>query len=209
MQRRIIDSKTYWDNRYKHGGTSGDGSYGRLADYKARIINDFLNEHSINTVIEFGCGDGNQLGLVNWPKYVGTDISPTAIEMCRSKFSSVENLSFEMLNDLNTEPVDLTISMDVIYHLIEDEIFISHMKQLFYYSNQFVIIYSSDFDERGAGHVRHRRFSDWIKANISNFDLMTTEENPFHISKKLEGGPQSSASIQIYKKIEKSVFTHA
>lgn len=43
------------------GGTSGAGSYGVLAEFKAEVINSLLLEHSILTAIEFGCGDGSQL----------------------------------------------------------------------------------------------------------------------------------------------------
>ena len=34
----------YWDQRYKKGGNSGAGSYGRLAEFKAEIINKFIKE---------------------------------------------------------------------------------------------------------------------------------------------------------------------
>lgn len=32
-------SKEYWEQRYAGGGTSGAGSYGKLAEFKAEIIN--------------------------------------------------------------------------------------------------------------------------------------------------------------------------
>ncbi|MDR2439202.1 MAG: class I SAM-dependent methyltransferase [Planctomycetaceae bacterium] len=79
-------SKRYWDNRYCQGGNSGAGSYGRLAEFKAEILNKFVTENNINSVIEFGCGDGNQLMLANYPYYIGVDVSPKAIEICRELF---------------------------------------------------------------------------------------------------------------------------
>jgi hypothetical protein len=54
-------SETYWIARYKRGGDSGRGSYGKLAQFKAGVINKFVEANKINTIIEFGCGDGNQL----------------------------------------------------------------------------------------------------------------------------------------------------
>ena len=45
---RKIDSKNYWEKRYLKGGDSGDGSYGKLAEFKAKIMNRFVKENSPN-----------------------------------------------------------------------------------------------------------------------------------------------------------------
>ena len=78
-----FDSKEYWENRYKYQGNSGAGSYGKLAEFKAEVINEFINENNINNVIEFGCGDGNQLNLFNIKNYLGFDVSDTIIKLCQ------------------------------------------------------------------------------------------------------------------------------
>jgi len=65
----------YWQQRYARGGNSGDGSYGKLADFKAEVLNEAVKELGITSVIEFGCGDGNQLTLANYPAYTGVDTS--------------------------------------------------------------------------------------------------------------------------------------
>ena len=31
-------SAEYWENRYAYGGSSGQGSYGRLAKFKAEVV---------------------------------------------------------------------------------------------------------------------------------------------------------------------------
>jgi hypothetical protein len=79
--------KSYWESRYASGGTSGAGSYGNLATYKANYLNDFVKKNNISKVIEFGCGDGNQLSLSNYSLYIGLDISENAINMCRLKYN--------------------------------------------------------------------------------------------------------------------------
>src|SRR5438270_10704846 len=61
------NSSSYWNRRYVAGGTSGAGSYGRLARFKADVLNAFVAESGIASVIEFGCGDGAQLALSNYP----------------------------------------------------------------------------------------------------------------------------------------------
>src|SRR5262249_12471902 len=70
-------SASFWEGVYQKGETSGPGSYGRLAVFKAEILNKFVREKAVNSVIEFGCGDGAQLELATYPKYVGVDVSTT------------------------------------------------------------------------------------------------------------------------------------
>ncbi len=52
----MTGSVDYWERNYATGGTSGEGSYGPLADFKARILNSFVAEHDVRSVIELGCG---------------------------------------------------------------------------------------------------------------------------------------------------------
>ena len=82
----FIGSKNYWIERYDSGGNSGDGSYGKLAEFKAEILNEFVQQNNIKTIIEYGSGDGNQLTLAEYPSYTGFDVSPKALSLCREKF---------------------------------------------------------------------------------------------------------------------------
>jgi hypothetical protein len=48
LTRRILgplfpDSATYWEQRYARGWNSGVGSYGRLAEFKAQVLNNFCS----------------------------------------------------------------------------------------------------------------------------------------------------------------------
>lgn len=83
-----IDSKVYWEWRYRKGDDSGEHSAGRLAEYKADFINEFVAEKHIRTVLELGCGDGKQLSLVKSPYNLGADIFETAIELCEAQSAS-------------------------------------------------------------------------------------------------------------------------
>src|SRR5579859_8234848 len=62
-QLQFRGSSTYWEERYRAGGNSGAGSYGRLAEFKAEVLNGFVHSRGIRSVVEFGCGDGAQLAL--------------------------------------------------------------------------------------------------------------------------------------------------
>lgn len=175
-------SAQYWERRYASGGNSGKGSYGDLAAFKAAYLNRFVTEHHIETVIEFGCGDGAQLALAQYPRYLGFDVSDTALAWCRSKFVDDPGKTFRRAADYAGEQADLVLSLDVIFHLIEDQIFELYMRRLFFAAERFVIAYSSDFDQpadRKACHVRHRRFSAWVARHAPEFEQIERLENPF------------------------------
>src|SRR5260370_40522100 len=135
LRHRILfrSSAAYWERRYTHGGTSGVGSYGDLAKSKATFLNDFVRGHGIKSVVEFGCGDGNQLSLADYPSYVGLDVSRAAIGLCRQRFATDPSKSFFLYDGTcfadrgGVFAADLAISLDVIYHLIEDQVFETYM----------------------------------------------------------------------------------
>lgn len=160
------DSASYWEQRYARGGHSGAGSYSQLADFKARFLNAYVEKHGIEHVLELGSGDGNQLTLAHYPRYTGLDISASAVAQCRERFADDDSKQFFLLGDYKGEPADLVLSLDVIYHLVEDTTFEDYMTRLFDHAEQRVIIFSSNVDDTSADfgtHVRQRRFSDWIE----------------------------------------------
>jgi SAM-dependent methyltransferase len=165
---RFQGSSTYWKERYQQGGTSGPGSAGRLAEFKAEVLNDFVAKNNIQSVIEFGCGDGVQLGLAKYARYVGVDVAEGSVANCRRRFAGDATKTFYLANQLpaNLGRLDLVLSLDVIFHLVENKIFDAYMQSLFARAERFVAIYSSDKDQPGdAPHVRHRAFTQWIKVH--------------------------------------------
>src|SRR5205085_12336730 len=97
--RPFPGSKNYWEGRYSAGGNSGVGSYGKFAEFKAAVINQFVAQHALRSVIEFGCGDGNQLMLARYPTYLGFDVSETAVATCRKLFAGDANKQFCLVAD--------------------------------------------------------------------------------------------------------------
>ncbi len=179
-------SKAYWERRYNRNGNSGIGSYGENALYKANVVNHFVENNKIKNVIEFGCGDGNQLKQFHFPKYIGFDVSPTAVKLCKEIFKKDHSKQFFLLTEKNVHQTiaefnaELSLSLDVIYHLIEDEIYEKYMQCLFSASSQYVIIYAWDVEEKKNYHVRHRKFTKWIESNVTDFQLIErVSENSF------------------------------
>jgi hypothetical protein len=197
---KFENSKDYWISRYNTGGNSGPGSYNELAEYKANILNGFVLENDIESVIEFGSGDGNQLKYSNYPNYIGFDVSDKVIELCKNQFLEDQNKSFKLVSEYTDESAELVISLDVIYHLIEDEIFEDYMHKLFSSSSRFVIIYSSNKDDQTGNilpHVMHRKFTDWVKNNINDWELMEHIPNKIRFSGNANTG--SFADFYIFK----------
>lgn len=198
----LLDSASYWQNRYQEGGNSGPGSYGILARYKAEIINDFVSRNSVISVIEFGCGDGNQLALASYPSYTGFDISDDAIALCCSRFKSDSTKIFRHMQEYGSETADLVLSLDVVYHLVEDEIYAEYMARLFAAACKYVIVYSSNFDQKDympSSHVRHRCFTKWVRINEPNWQLTRHIPNSFPYVDNLNQG--SLADFFVFSRI--------
>jgi hypothetical protein len=193
-------SEKYWEYRYANGGNSGAGSYNLLARFKADILNEFVATNAIERIIEFGCGDGNQLTLAQYPDYIGFDVSETAVSICKNRFKSDTKKAFRILVDYYEEKADLVLSLDVIYHLIEDEIFEKYMQRLFKASTKYVIIYSIDVDGPIMNHVRAREFTKYIKENITNWELIKHIPNKYPYQKDKPDETSWSAFF-FYKKI--------
>ncbi len=203
-----LKSGEFWNNHYERGGNSGTGSYNRLSEFKANIINDFIVSKKIDTTIELGCGDGNQLSLIHYNSYTGVDVSDHIIKQNRKRFS--ENKDFNFYCSLIerecyiNEKFDLSISMDVIFHLLEDDVYEKYMYDLFTISKKYVIIYSSNHEEYTPWpEYRHRNFFYFIQRNIKGWELLQFIPNkyPYIIGREAE---TSSADFYIFTKSVKS-----
>jgi len=179
-------SARYWERWYAGGGSSGPGSFGQLAGFKADVVNAFVESNGVRSVIEFGCGDGNQLSLARYPKYIGLDVSRTAIGLCKQRFADDPAKSFFLYDPQcfvdrdGLFRADLALSLDVVFHLIEDTVFEAYMTHLFSSAERFVIIYSIDSEAHATvGYVRNRRFSPWVQQHIPEWALVEKIDNRF------------------------------
>ena len=186
-----IGSEKYWSDHYAEGGNSGEGSYGTLAIFKAKIVNDLIESEGIHSIIELGCGDGNQLSLYRLSNYYGIDVHEPLLAYLRKRFPNFKFSKWN--NDILSNQWDLSMSIDVIYHLVSDEEYLKYMRRLFDLSNKWVIVYSSNFESNQQIHVRHRKFLDWVKLNRKDFVLKKVVNNFYP--------EQSSANFFIFKKI--------
>jgi predicted TPR repeat methyltransferase len=195
----MINSKNFWESRYSNGGNSGSGSYGRLAEFKNKIINSYIDEFSINKIVEFGCGDGNQLRDMNTNSYVGFDVSTTAVDVCSELYKNDSSKDFYEYTDnliaLHGTDADISMSIDVIFHLVEDDVFDKYMRNLFAASDKLVLIYSSDYDSDYTGnHMRYRKFTKWVELNAPDWSLIKKVDNLYPYNKDVDNAGETSIS---------------
>lgn len=182
---QLFDSADYWEQRYANGRSSGPGSTGEHARFKSDFVNGFVDEHDVETVLEFGCGDGAQLTLGEYPSYVGLDVSESVIERCREKFDDDPTKRFRTydpfeFDDHEALRAELVLSMEVVFHLVEDDVFEKTFFDIFTAAERYVIIFSSNHEEQVPEiHMRHRRFTDHVEEAFPAFECVEFVANPF------------------------------
>lgn len=198
---RFRSSSRYWQRRYERGETSGAGSYGRYAEYKAEVLNRFVAANRIVRVAEFGCGDGNQLKAFRFAHYVGIDISPAAVDRCRAMYRHDRTKRFlvhtgaDAVAAIRQFAPELMLSLDVIYHLVEDEVFEEHISNLFGLSSRYVIVYSTNFDKRyDFPHQVDRKFTDYVERKIDGWRLVDVLANSHK-------GSETQSDFYVYEKV--------
>ena len=117
-------------------------------------------------------------------------MSATILAQNTKAFAGDRSKSFLHVTDFDVKVhrADLVLSLDVLYHLVEDDVFETYMQRLFAASQRWVIIYSSNHEHtknwyasRGS-HVRHRMFSSWVRAHQPTWHLVRHEPNPHNQS---------------------------
>lgn len=188
-----MSTEQIWNNRYQNGGNSGSGSYNELYIFKRDIINNIINKNSIKSIIDFGCGDGNQIREINTKNYIGIDIAKTSIDICKMKYNgSIKKFyTYKEIDTMNLQ-AELTMSLDVLYHILEEELYVTYLKNLFSSSSKYVLIYSSNYDGHIDGHMHTRKFTNNIENMFPNWDLHK-KINQIYPKK-------SSANFYLYKK---------
>ena len=94
----------------------------------------------------------------------------------------------------------MALSLDVIFHLVEDDVFENYMHNLFMSSAKHVCIYSSDIDNRIATHVRERRFTEYVKKAFPEWELVEYIKNRYPYSIE---DPENTSFCDFYFYIKK------
>lgn len=178
-----FNAEKYWEDRYKSGSNSGSGSYGKHAEWKGQFMQSFIDSRHIQSIIDVGCGDGNQLGYFKCPTYFGLETSPTALEQCTQKYKNDKSKVFVNLSQYLAKVgsafrANCVISLDVLLCLVDPAKFDEHLKVLFNLASNYVVIYAADVDRVSAPHIIYRKFTDIVREKYPNWVLMEKVSNP-------------------------------
>lgn len=197
---RRFDYKRYWEMRYGAGGSSGAGSYGVHADWKAGVINRLTESKGLSSVIELGCGDGAQLEKYSFQRYVGVDISESAIALCEKRFAHDDTKEFLVVSPgdhLGFEQADLVICVEVLMHVIDENDFLWTLNQVFSLSRDFVVLINplGAIHVKGSPHEKSRNLLLYLLPFISDFSLEEVIIHPsVTLKDRIEGVPGDMAS---------------
>lgn len=203
---RFPGSQEYWEKRYAKGGNSGPGSYTEFAEYKAKVMNRLIAEHKVATAIEFGCGDGNQLAMIQYPNYHGLDVSLSAVERCKALFRSDHTKRFSLYRPMDFNPTDplfradLGVSMDVLFHLVEQDVFETYLTHLFASAERLVVIYARDVDGPPTFHERNRAFTKYIGTLAPGWRLKEHLPSPFKSKARTKTEAGNTAEFFVFAK---------
>ncbi len=122
-----IYKKRAWGKNELGEGSSGRGSDFAYAKEYIQFLENFLNQFSIQSVVDVGCGDWGLSKYINWAEisYLGYDVVKHIIARNRDAFSS-PTIHFIHADALYADlPLaDLLICKDVLQHLPHDDIFL-------------------------------------------------------------------------------------
>jgi cyclopropane fatty-acyl-phospholipid synthase-like methyltransferase len=187
----------YWNRRYRDGRTSGAGSEGEEGAYKAAYLSQFMVDNDVKTVVDWGCGDGQVLELVELPQgsqYIGVDVSQIIVARMRKKFAGPRYLFHtpDAFASGTRTQLDLALSLDVLFHLPDDVDYFGYLDNLFNSAKRFVIIYATNHPTgRTARHVFRREFTPDVAERFPEWKLKLIE-TPLH---------EGLASFFIYEKV--------
>lgn len=184
-----FSSKDYWELRYSTAGNSGHGSYGKFAEDKSNYINKLIKDYDLKSCIEYGCGDGNNLKYYNFEKYLGLDVAETSIQLCIAQYKNDPSKSFAFYKDGlfhnvgNFFTADVTLSSEVLFHLVEEEVFKTYLRNLFQSAKKGVIIISTDHNDNHDSpmHIVHRNFSDFVTEEFPEWKRVSLDPNDEYV----------------------------
>lgn len=167
--------RAYWNQRYKDGGLSGEGSYGDQVKWKIEQLKGL----DFKTVLDIGCGDGNfyQELIKVFPDidYLGLDISEDIINKNKclgGKWKAIRDLNFR-------QSADLVLCIDVLFHIIiekELKYFVDKLKKI---KCKYLVICTTK-----NSHTNFSKHLSNISFNASDLGEHTTIEVPFEHNTK-------------------------
>lgn len=123
------------------GGSGGGSTPENTVEYR-KLLQSFLMENEIKSVVDYGCGDWAFSRLIDWKGvwYVGVDCVDSVIKVNRKKYGTpyinFHNISYP-------DPADLLILKDVLQHWSNADIISFLAKQITRF--KYILITNSNY----------------------------------------------------------------
>lgn len=191
------DPQAYWESR--HAKYTDDRAVAnelepekQRYDEQRKQFLKFLNSEDVrlkgSKCLEFGCGNAFWAETVlseGASKYLGLDISKTAIERCSAK--NLSNASFACL-DVSTEPFetaekyDVGFSIDVTQHIVDEQklkLFLANLQSSVKPGGHLILTSYKGYGDRFIDEETHKTVAGIIKVPkfrwVHTWDLPTIE----------------------------------
>ena len=137
-----------WGNNEEFPYYSGIGSHDeKCVNRSITYINNFIKEHNIKSLLDFGCGDFNIGSKLNIDMYYGVDISKDLIEYNKLKYEDeLHKFIFNNESYNNLPSTDLIIIKEVLQHLDNDKIK-EILDHLIHITNKYIIIFDTSYND--------------------------------------------------------------
>ncbi len=120
MNHKEIFTEIYKNDTW---GGSGGGSLPEVTEQYRKLIQDFLKEKNIKSVVDFGCGDWMFSRYIDWSgvHYLGTDCVQSVIDANKKIFGKVF-VTFKCSEHVS-ERGDLLILKDILQHWSNEKVY--------------------------------------------------------------------------------------
>lgn len=145
----------YWEDRYRQGGASGEGSVGEVRAWKWKIIDSYVP--NLESVVDVGCGDLRFWLGRKCKDYVGIDVSNTILERNKSlhpDWRFILASSDKFIKSLKKECV---FCFDLLFHIMNEDSFVKTLHNICRYSSRYVLIHTWKHNPFSRPHA-FRRF---------------------------------------------------
>lgn len=118
-----INTKSYWDNRFKSGSWDKAGSNQTIQYALGNVKHLDLNQNFQGKILDFGCALGDAIPVFKeaYPEaqITGLDISEEAISICKSKFGNLAEFICGTHENV-AKQYDIIIASHVMEHITND-----------------------------------------------------------------------------------------
>lgn len=125
MARARVFKKIYREGLWGEKWSSGAGSFAESSYPYLALLQNFLKEKRIKTVVEIGCGDWELSRHIDWSgvDYLGIDVVPELIQRNRALYERA-HIHFQSADAIRypLPAADLILCKDVLQHLSNSDV---------------------------------------------------------------------------------------